>query len=406
MNQPPVSNARIVWTTILLTFSVVAIGLAVVVIVQPAWKGINPAASARTGSASPTSSTPSASPLASAPVPTPTVTETSSISSPSVPLPGPNLLADIQTAQRITDKFWARHWVEYFPGRYSPPNVLGTYDGTSPNAPYCGTAKLPAENASYCKPDDSVAWDITLMNSGYQQGDSWPYLVIAHEWGHAIQARLGNSVTNVAKELQADCLAGAVLFGAAADGDLVLETGDQKELASALSTLADETSWTKSADHGDPFERIGAFDAGRLHGVLECFPNLKPAQFGSSMRYESGVSVSVAAAGYRQLTPNPETTGRAAIFQITVYNGGTTPLNASHMSKLVIKFGETGVVGQLVPDPDAVLGPSDLGTIGPGDTKSIYIGAAVPKGQVGQQVRATVPGPDPEKDFSAAFEGS
>lgn len=69
------------------------------------------------------------------------------------------------------------------------------------------------------------------MEKGYANGDTWPYLVIAHEWGHAIQDRLGDSLTEKASELQADCLAGAALFGAAADGELILETGDQKELA-------------------------------------------------------------------------------------------------------------------------------------------------------------------------------
>lgn len=405
MNPTPKNRVRTLWTVILLTVSVAAVGLAAIVIAQPAWKGTDPRATAPTATAF--ASTPSPTITRSTTLPVATVTVTAPAPPPvsAAPVAAPGLLADIQTAQRVTDKFWARHWSEYFPGRYTPPHVIGTYDGTSPDAPYCEAEQLPAENASYCPPDNSIAWDVSLMSDGYAKGDSWPYLVIAHEWGHAVQARLGRSVTAVAEELQADCLAGAVLFGAAADGDLILETGDQKELASALSTLADETSWTRSADHGDPFERIGAFDLGRLHGVLACFPDLKPAQFGGSVRYKSGVSVSVTRAGFRELTPNPETTGEGAVFQITVYNGSPDPLNASHMSKPVIKFGETGIVGQLVPDPDGLLGPSNLGTIGPSETRSIYVGAAVPKGQDGQQVRITIPGPNPETDFSAAFEG-
>lgn len=86
-----------------------------------------------------------------------------------------------------------RHWSEYFLGRYISPNVVGVYDGASPNGPRCGTERLPELNASYCRPNDSLARDVTLMARGYKSDDTWPYLVIAHEWGHAIQQRIGGS---------------------------------------------------------------------------------------------------------------------------------------------------------------------------------------------------------------------
>jgi hypothetical protein len=44
--------------------------------------------------------------------------------------------------------------------------------------------------------------------------DTRLYLVVAHEWGHAIQARLNPDIQAVRRELQADCLAGAAIFGA------------------------------------------------------------------------------------------------------------------------------------------------------------------------------------------------
>ena len=145
-----------------------------------------------------------------------------------------------------------------------------------------------------------------------------------------IQARIGKTLTLTASELQADCLAGADLFGAAADKDLVFESGDQKELASALSTLADETSWTTSADHGDPFERIGSFDQGRLHGLSACIPDLKPAHLGELLVYEPGISVSVRTSGYRELTPVSPTAmpGQAVIFEIKVTNSSAVPFDA------------------------------------------------------------------------------
>jgi predicted metalloprotease len=110
------------------------------------------------------------------------------------------------------------------------------------------------------------------MNRSQEVGDAWVYLVIAHEWGHAIQQRISLSLNDRQSELQADCLAGATLFGAVEDGSLQLEEGDVKEIANSLTLVADETPWTNSSDHGDPFERIGAFDTGRNGGVRACLP--------------------------------------------------------------------------------------------------------------------------------------
>jgi predicted metalloprotease len=101
------------------------------------------------------------------------------------------------------------------------------------------------------------------MDRVFQLGNTFLYLVVAHEWGHAIQARLASNLVSQAKELQADCLAGAVLYGAAADGRLKWENGDTQELARDLTNVADQYPWTKSSDHGNPQQRIDKFSAGR-----------------------------------------------------------------------------------------------------------------------------------------------
>lgn len=192
---------------------------------------------------------------------------------PAEPAPAENLQTDIATAQTATDTYWASHWNDFFDGSYTPPTVVGLYDGTNPaTAPVCGGQPLGPGNAYYCPEGDYVAWDAGLMTNGYRSGDAWPYLVVAHEWGHAIQNRLPQSLVTAAPELQADCLAGAALFGAAADGTLVFEDGDQQELVAALSALADQTPWTKSGDHGDALERVNAFSTGRQGGVEACLP--------------------------------------------------------------------------------------------------------------------------------------
>ena len=60
-----------------------------------------------------------------------------------------------------------------------------------------GTGATPysevAGNAFYCEQGDFVAWDEQGLFPKLRQqyGDFAPALVLAHEWGHAVQARVG-----------------------------------------------------------------------------------------------------------------------------------------------------------------------------------------------------------------------
>lgn len=176
--------------------------------------------------------------------------------------------AETDDAVRIVNTFWGTHWDEQFTGTYQPPRVFGAYEAGSPDAPPCGGEPAVPGNAFYCGDGDFLAWDAQLMADGYDSGDSWVYLVVAHEWGHAVQNRV-LGLSQVAQELQADCLAGATLFGSE---DLQFEDGDTDELAAALAALADDTPWTDSSDHGDASERISSFEAGGRGGVGACLP--------------------------------------------------------------------------------------------------------------------------------------
>lgn len=187
------------------------------------------------------------------------------------------LKGDIDSAQTIVDGFWTTHWSDYFTGDYVAPTVVGLYDGTDPDtAPECGGEPLEAYNAFYCPSEDFVAWDASLLVGGADQiGDSWVYLVVAHEWGHAIQARLDGTLVAQADELQADCLGAAALYGAAADGTLEFDMGDEQELVTSLSALADQMPWTMTSDHGDAFQRVQWFTLGRNGGVNACLDVLE-----------------------------------------------------------------------------------------------------------------------------------
>ena len=175
---------------------------------------------------------------------------------------------DERTAVRVVNAYW-RSWFAQQGARYRPPIVKGGYTGRG--GPRCGGEPSVPGNAYYCPSANFLAWDENLMRAGYTQiGDAWVYLVIAHEWGHAIQAQLPRRLVSQAVELQADCLAGAALAGAARDRLVRIEPGDGDEIAQALEAVADDYPWTNSTSHGDAQERTSAFQTGVNRGVDTC----------------------------------------------------------------------------------------------------------------------------------------
>jgi predicted metalloprotease len=176
---------------------------------------------------------------------------------------------DEADAVGVVGDFWRRHFAELSRSPYEPPQVAGGYVGR--DGPSCGGTPSPPGNAFYCPAGDFLAWDEQLMDAGYREiGDAWVYVVIAHEWGHAVQARLRSAQVSVAAELQADCLAGATLQGAVDDGALRLEPGDTDELSTALVAVADEYPWADPSSHGDAGQRTEAFSAGASGGLRAC----------------------------------------------------------------------------------------------------------------------------------------
>jgi predicted metalloprotease len=182
--------------------------------------------------------------------------------------------SDMTTAVNATNAFWAAHWSQYFTGQYQAPRSIGLYDSRVTDYPCKSWGGVPtSNNAWYCQDTDSVGFDTNFMSKVFNLGDSFLYLVAAHEWGHAIQARLQSSLKYQAQELQADCFAGAALTGAAKDGKLTWEQGDTTELANSLIAVGDKYAWTKVGDHGSPQERINNFNAGANGGVQACVPH-------------------------------------------------------------------------------------------------------------------------------------
>jgi predicted metalloprotease len=129
------------------------------------------------------------------------------------------------------------------------------------------------DNAFYCGLDHSIYYDNDLLETELANGGDFAVItVLAHEWGHLVQAQLGllTSQMSIAKELQADCLAGVYARHAAEIG--ILEEGDLEEGASSLFEKGDfdDTPWFDPQAHGAPSQRYHAFAAGVTNGLRAC----------------------------------------------------------------------------------------------------------------------------------------
>jgi hypothetical protein len=137
------------------------------------------------------------------------------------------------------------------------------------------------DNAFYCQADDSIVWDraadhlVPVLGAKY--GPILVAMVFAHEFGHAIQRRLGTLEENlptIDTESQADCASGAFL-GSVLDGlapHFRLTSAQLDEALNGYLLVRDQTP-TDSGDisHGNGFDRLSAIDDGIAHGAIFCY---------------------------------------------------------------------------------------------------------------------------------------
>ncbi len=142
-----------------------------------------------------------------------------------------------------------------------------------------------ANNAFYCVLDDAIRYDNgTLFPDLYNQYENNAFAlgaVMAHEWGHAVQARFltfdeFTQAPTIYKEQQADCFTGA--WAAYVDNGesryLQLDPGDLDIGVAALLELRDQvgSSAAEQGAHGSGFDRVGAFQYGYSTGAEGCAP--------------------------------------------------------------------------------------------------------------------------------------
>jgi predicted metalloprotease len=115
------------------------------------------------------------------------------------------------------EDFWSRHYSDAFAGTFTPVSRLVSVDPRTSTTVCNEDAAAFDYNALYCAPDDLIAWDrVDLMPVAKQFfGDMTINGLLAHEYGHALQARAGlagdQRSSILVREQQADCLAGVYM---------------------------------------------------------------------------------------------------------------------------------------------------------------------------------------------------
>lgn len=176
--------------------------------------------------------------------------------------------------------YWDRVMPDLYGIGYEDVSETIPYFPSTGDVPPCGPDPLPVEvyydNAFYCRPGDFVAWDAEgLFPDLWDEfGDFTIAFVLAHEWGHAIQARGQVFGPTIMTELQADCFAGAwaAVVDAGSSENLVLDPGDLEEAMSGFLLFRDPPG-TSPADpqaHGSAFDRFNAFQDGFFNGAERC----------------------------------------------------------------------------------------------------------------------------------------
>jgi predicted metalloprotease len=210
-----------------------------------------------------------------------------------------NALADLQD-------FWGSTCPDVFGQQFQP--LSGGYFSVDPDdvdpreypggVVGCGAQPLEAENnAFYCQApntphSDAITYDRAFLTELADDfGRFIPALVMAHEFGHAVQARVGPPQSSIATETQADCYAGSWTRWVA-DGKAEhsrLREPELDELLRGYLKLRDPvgTGTAAQSAHGSYFDRVSAFQEGFDDGAVACRDHFGPERVFTQGRFTS-----------------------------------------------------------------------------------------------------------------------
>lgn len=182
-------------------------------------------------------------------------------------------------------------WAAVYPEIYGEPwvplegDVYAAYPQRPNDIPGCGTPLTTYDDvqefvAFYCGLGDFIVYDdgddglLTQLADNFGAGTIG--IVLAHEYGHAIQQRSGTlnrNLPTVTTEQQADCFAGAWAARAArGDGGVTFSDADVRAGLIAMLEVRDPVGINQftPGGHGSGFDRVGAFQTGFVQGPVRC----------------------------------------------------------------------------------------------------------------------------------------
>jgi predicted metalloprotease len=192
-------------------------------------------------------------------------------------------------AAALTDvqDYWRRTYPEVYGAPYEEleGGIYAAYPGRD-DIPGCGEPQTTYDEvaqfvAFYCALGDFMVYDdgdASLLGAlAGNFGNSIMGVVLAHEFGHAIQKRSGTlqeAFPTILTEQQADCFAGAWVSQAARgeSSALRLSDADIRGGLIAMVTVRDPVGISQQVEgaHGSAFDRVGAFQVGFNQGAARC----------------------------------------------------------------------------------------------------------------------------------------
>lgn len=191
----------------------------------------------------------------------------------------------VATIADVTD-YWTQVMPKDFGMEFQQLKRLLSYDSNTDDFQLCRESIKGLINAFYCPLDDAIAWDrgelLPRLTTLY--GDVASITVLAHEYGHAVQHRLGAKAgirpgqpepKTIVLEQQADCFTGGYFRWIVDGNSKYFRVSTAEGLNAALSTMylvrdAPGKTHVERGAHGTSFDRTLAFQEGFEQGPKTC----------------------------------------------------------------------------------------------------------------------------------------
>lgn len=180
------------------------------------------------------------------------------------------------------EDYWKAAYGQTLKGSFQPVSKLVSYDSNDPDSPMvCRNQTYENVNAFFTSRCNLIAWDRGVFMAVAKQyfGDMSVNGVLAHEYGHAIQAMaklVSRKDPTIVFEQQADCFAGVYLWWVAEgkSSRFTISTADGIDhvLAGIITTRDPvmESDEENDSEHGSALDRVSAFQMGFITGATAC----------------------------------------------------------------------------------------------------------------------------------------